>query len=79
MLGEHTPDAVIMDFMMTLKDDLQVLAEIRSRPELASLPVILMTAAPMSVPDDAPRYDKLLVKPFTVGRLREALRTVLPQ
>jgi hypothetical protein len=36
-----------------------------------------MTAAPMSIPADAPRYELLLVKPFSVEVLREAIRTVL--
>jgi hypothetical protein len=36
-----------------------------------------MTAAPMSIPTDAPRYDLLLVKPFSVEVLREAIQSVL--
>lgn len=78
VLDEQRPDMLLMDFMMPVKDGLQVLAEVRRRPELADLPVILMTAAPMSIPPSGPRFDRLLVKPFTVERLREALKAVLP-
>lgn len=76
-LAKARPDLVILDFMMPLKDGVETLRTIRALPDLASLPVIFMTAAPMSIPADAPRYDLLLVKPFNVEVLREAIRTVL--
>ena len=77
VLGEHVPDLLLIDFMMPLKDGIETLREIRSRDALASLPVVLMTAAPMSIPQDAPRYDQLLVKPFNVQVLREAIQSAL--
>ncbi|MDB4946060.1 MAG: response regulator [Labilithrix sp.] len=76
-LAKRRPDLVLMDFMMPLKDGIETLRIIRNDPQLASLPVILMTAAPMSIPADAPRYDQLLVKPFNVQGLREAIERVL--
>ena len=41
--------------------------------------VILTTAAPLSLPgeDDAPRWDYLLVKPFTAPDLAKAMQQVL--
>ena len=77
VLAGQVPDLLLMDFMMPLKDGIQTLREIRARADLASLLVILMTAAPMSIPQDAPRYDRLLVKPFNVQVLREAVQSVL--
>jgi len=77
VLGQSRPDVVLLDFMMPVKDGIQTLREIRERPEYAGLRVILMTAAPMSIPANAPRYDALLVKPFTVDRLRLAIEKVL--
>jgi two-component system response regulator VicR len=77
VMAKQRPDLVLLDFMMPLKDGVETLKAIRSAEALASLPVIFMTAAPMSIPKDAPRYDMLLVKPFSVEVLREAIQTVL--
>jgi CheY-like chemotaxis protein len=77
VIEQKRPDLVLLDFMMPLKDGVETLKSIRGKDHLASLPVIFMTAAPMSIPTDAPRYDLLLVKPFSVEVLREAIQTVL--
>lgn len=76
-IAKQVPDLVLLDFMMPLKDGIETLRELRNNPATASLPVILMTAAPMSIPADAPSYNALLVKPFNVQGLREAIQTVL--
>ena len=70
-------DVVVIDFMMPVKDGIEALREIRATPELASLKVILTTAAPMNIPKDSPRYDFLLVKPFTIDDVRNAVTKVL--
>lgn len=70
-------DVVLLDFMMPVKDGIQTLREIRADEKLASLKVILTTAAPTSIPKDAPRCDALLVKPFSVDDLRDAIARVL--
>ncbi len=77
MLAAQKPDIVLLDFMMPLKDGIETLRAMRSLEELRSIPVIFMTAAPMSIPADAPAYELLLVKPFSVEILREAIQTVL--
>jgi two-component system alkaline phosphatase synthesis response regulator PhoP len=71
------PDIVLLDFMMPLKDGIETLRAMRDEGDLSSIPVIFMTAAPMSIPCDAPAYQLLLVKPFSVEVLREAIQTVL--
>ena len=76
-IAKQMPDLVLLDFMMPLKDGIETLRVLRADPATASLPVILMTAAPMSIPADAPSYNVLLVKPFNVQGLREAIQTVL--
>jgi CheY-like chemotaxis protein len=77
MLAKEKPDVVLLDFMMPLKDGIETLRAMREVEETASVPVIFMTAAPMSIPPNAPRYELLLVKPFSVEILREAIQTVL--
>lgn len=69
-------DVLVLDFMMPVKDGIQTLREIRADARLASLRVILTTAAPTSIPKDAPPYDALLVKPFSVDELRDAIARV---
>lgn len=74
--GKHV-DVIVMDFMMPVKDGIETLREIRANPALASVKVILTTAAPMSIPKDAPRYDLLIVKPFSIDDLHAGLKKVL--
>jgi CheY-like chemotaxis protein len=70
-------DVILLDFMMPVKDGIQTLREIRADAELAAVKVIMTTAAPTSIPKDAPPYDALLVKPFSVDDLREAIARVM--
>ena len=77
-LRKSTPiEVVILDFMMPIKDGIQTLREIRADGQLSAIKVILTTAAPTSIPKDAPKYDALLVKPFSVDQLRDAIARVL--
>jgi CheY-like chemotaxis protein len=75
--GGGSIEVVILDFMMPVKDGIQTLREIRADGGLASIKVILTTAAPTAIPKDAPAYDALLVKPFSVDDLRDAIARVL--
>lgn len=77
LLERERPDVMLLDFMMPLKDGIATLRAIRDTERIATLPVVFMTAAPMSIPADAPRYDVLLVKPFNAQVLREAIADML--
>lgn len=74
--GEIKIDVVILDFMMPVMDGIRCIREIRADAKLASVRVILTTAAPTAIPKDAPAYDFLLVKPFSVDELRDAIARV---
>ena len=75
--GETRIDVVVMDFMMPVMDGIQCIREIRADEKLASTRIILTTAAPTAIPKEAPAYDFLLVKPFSVDELRDAIARVL--
>ncbi len=79
LLDEHRPALLVIDFMMPVMDGIETLRRIRASKVHARLPVILMTAAPLSLPreEDAPRWDYLLVKPFTARDLGKAMQQVL--
>jgi len=77
ILASERPDVMLLDFMMPLKDGIETLRSIRSTAAIASVPVVFMTAAPMSIPANAPRYDLLLVKPFNAQVLRDAIQAML--
>lgn len=42
---EKTPDLILLDLNMPLKDGFQVLSELKSHPYLKSIPVIILTAS----------------------------------
>jgi two-component system, OmpR family, response regulator VicR len=70
------PALVLLDYMMPVMDGVEMLEVLRSQPEHAKLPVILMTAA-MKLPPGEPRWNALLVKPFSMAALEKAIREAL--
>jgi CheY-like chemotaxis protein len=69
MLDEQVPDLVVTDMMMPLLNGLGLLHAMRSTPRLAHVPVVLMSAARPTVPDDP--LMTFIGKPFNVDLLRE--------
>jgi CheY-like chemotaxis protein len=60
--------------MMPLLDGPGMLAEMRATPELADVPVVMMTALPESLREvDAALYQDVLLKPYSVNQLFELL------
>ncbi len=47
-VGQNIPDGIVLDLMMPKIDGFQVLEQIRSRPETATLPVLILTAKELS-------------------------------
>ena len=69
---EHRPDLVVMDLSMPVADGYEALRAIRSREELARLPVIAVTAFDRAVARDdteAAGFDHYLSKPIDFKRL----------
>ena len=77
---EHPPDLVICDIMMPELDGYGVLAELRSDPQTALVPLIFLTARASRA--DLRRgmtlgADDYLTKPFTVPELLDAIQARL--
>lgn len=74
------PDAILLDVMMPDKDGFELCADFRRDPELAAVPIILLTA----LDDRESRLrgleagaDEFLTKPFNAVELRVRLRTIV--
>ena len=51
LLGEARPDAIILDLMMPEMDGFELLDEIRHRPELCDIPVVVVTGKDLTAED----------------------------
>ena len=73
----HKPALILLDYMMPVMDGLQVLQRLRVDPQLQDVPVIMMTAAPLGIPEGDKRWDALLLKPFDANHLVRAIRRLI--
>jgi CheY-like chemotaxis protein len=69
--SQSPPDLVILDLMMPIMTGWQVLETIRRTPQLADIPVVVVTAATQDRPLGAQAF---LRKPFDIGDLLETIR-----
>ena len=79
-VAEDRPDAILLDVMMPGMDGPATARELRSRPETAEIPIILLTAKVQAA--DRRRFDDLgvagiLAKPFDPMSLADEVRGVL--
>lgn len=81
MARSHKPDVIVLDMMMPKKDGFAFLEEIKAVPELASIPVIVLSSRLQK--EDTERARSLgayvyLTKPFVaaalLGQIQKALR-----
>jgi CheY-like chemotaxis protein len=64
-LGEHTPDLIMLDYMMPILDGTQTLAAIRKDATFKNVPVIMMSSLEeAAVRETCTEYDSFLRKPF---------------
>lgn len=82
MARENTPDLTLLDLMLPGVDGFEVLNQIRGDPQLADLPVVVVSAK--TQPEDKAMADKLgvnayLTKPFRKAELLELIRANLPE
>ena len=72
--GAPPPDIVILDLMMPLVNGWQVLEQMRNQPQLAQVPVVVLTAATSDKPTGA---SAVVRKPFQPDALVETMRGYL--
>lgn len=64
-LAEHTPDVILLDYMMPIMDGTQTLAAIRKDAAFKTIPVIMMSSLEeAAVRETCTDYDTFLRKPF---------------
>jgi len=77
---EHMrPDVILLDVMMPVMSGPEVVRALKKNPDLATIPIIMMSAAGAeAIPDDiAPLMAAFLHKPFSFDELTAALDTAL--
>jgi CheY-like chemotaxis protein len=70
------PAVVLLDIRLPRLDGTEVLRQIRAEPELADLPVVMLTADDdlhSALGDQASSCDGYLIKPIDADRLRQVL------
>ncbi|MBL7162764.1 MAG: response regulator [Anaerolineales bacterium] len=80
LIAEEKPDAVVLDMMMPDLSGLDVLKQIRNNPDLAGLPVVIVSA--MSMPHDIQAgleagASAYLTKPVTYQQLSQAVQETI--
>lgn len=76
------PDLVILDLMLPGKSGLEVLRELREIPELAGLPVLMLTARGQSRDREMAEkagVSRFMTKPFSNAEVLTAVRDLLAQ
>jgi CheY-like chemotaxis protein len=71
--ARELPCALVLDMMMPVMNGWELLAEMRRRPTLAHLPVVVVTAAVSTSWDAAAPVRSVLSKPFDVAQLLAAV------
>ncbi|MEJ7597766.1 MAG: response regulator [Kofleriaceae bacterium] len=69
-LLKRPADLVLVDVMMPIMGGPEMVGRMRALPELATIPVIMMSGLPEAIPKgpDAP-HDAVLIKPFPMKTL----------
>lgn len=77
-----SPDLVILDLMLPGRSGMDILRDLREIPELASLPVLMLTARGQSRDRDMAEkagVSRFMTKPFSNAEVLTAVRDLLAQ
>jgi CheY-like chemotaxis protein len=78
LVEREPPDLVISDLMMPVMDGSRMFRQLRENPTTAHIPVIMISAAGERQAN-ATGADASFGKPIDVGRLLDAIETLLPR
>jgi CheY-like chemotaxis protein len=79
-LEAASPDLVLLDLEMPVKDGFAALREIRNHPRFSGVPVMAVTAKAMLLDRDriqAAGFDAYITKPIDIAKLREHVDELL--
>ncbi len=82
VIQQAKPDLVILDLMLPGKSGLDILRDLREIPELATLPVLMLTARGQSRDRDMAEkagVSRFMTKPFSNAEVLTAVRDLLAQ
>ena len=74
LLEKEHPDVLLMDFHLGQDDGIGVLRAIRRNPEVADIPIVVVSGMECSWEAEKAGADIFLLKPFGVDQLLETLR-----
>ena len=82
MANSQSPDLIILDISLPKVNGLEVAAEVRKSPKIASIPILAATAR--ALPGDREKCleagcDDYIAKPFTHRELGAAIKKLLKQ
>jgi CheY-like chemotaxis protein len=80
-LQSNTPDFIITDYQMPEVDGFALCEYIRSRPETADVPIIMLTAKALELSEESVKQQfglvALLMKPFSPRALLDSVKKAL--
>ena len=77
VLGQETPDLVLLDIIMPGMDGFEVCQAIRENPRTASVPVIMLSAVSNQVHDSTIKVDDYVPKPFKARDLLSRIEALV--
>src|SRR4051812_3415349 len=82
MTYEKSPDLVLVDLQMPVKDGFEVLQELRSHPRFGAMPIVALTASAMEGDKEKALTDGFtayLTKPLSLALIRRELSRLLSE
>lgn len=73
---KENPELIITDVMMPVMDGYQLLAQVKTRPELRDTKVVLISAAPINRRFE-PKADAYLSKPYDLVTIEDLLMELI--
>lgn len=79
---QERPDLIVSDFQMPVMSGVEMIENLRARPETRDIPVVMLTARGFAIEDDKKqqlRITACLSKPFSPRELLQSIESVIVQ